>query len=148
METMMLSRLALFMVFAVTPLLALIQAVPALDNSVSQLERTGLIGVLLIGVGYLARARDTDRTKTDTMIAALVASKDAALAASAEAARQAAEHMTAAMVTQAASNQELRNIIEKGDATNASLRDSIERLGGSLGRLPCKMEDDERRSLR
>ena len=128
------NTLALGAIFVVTPALALIQTVPSMDSQVSQLERTGLIGVLLIAVGYLARARDTDRTRADTQIA----SKDAALLAS-------AEHVTAALVAQTVSNQELRKIIEKNDATADALRVSIERLGSSIGRLPCTDADTDSR---
>ena len=133
---MIVHTLALGTMFTAAPVLSLIQAVPSLDNSISQIERTGLVGILLIAVGYLVRARDTDRTRSDTQLAL----KDAALLSS-------AEHVTAALVAQTVSNQELRKIIEKNDMTADALRDSIERLGGSIGRLPCWMDNntDKRR---
>ena len=123
--------LALGALFIVAPILALAQAVPAVDSSIGPMERTGLIGVLLVSVGYLVRARDGDRVRFDTQIAA----KDAALLAS-------SEHVTAALVAQTTSNQELRKIIEKSEETQAALLLSISRLGESVSHMPCRMNDE------
>ena len=78
---------------------------------VSQADRIGVTGALIVAVGVLWRA---------------LAKKDEAILA-------ATKSVTEALITAADSNRELRQIIEKSERTSQDLKTSIE----TMGNMPC-----------
>ena len=102
--------------------MALIQAVPGADaiSAISQLERLGLIGALMLAVWVLRRSE----TKKDDQIVLMV------------------KAVTEALTAAATSNAEVRKTLEESLRVKEELRESLDKLSLSLHELPCVLKDE------
>ncbi len=119
----------------VSMLLCAMQTVdPGLVNSLPQIERLTLQGALILAVFVLWRSLQ----RKDSQNAALVEAKELQIT-------KLVETTTAALITGAETQQELRKIVEESTIAKRDLTLAIEKLAASMGTLPCAAEEREHR---
>lgn len=118
-----LASLAFKSILVTAPALAIQGIVmnPADFNWVSQVERTGLLGALLLAVAILWRNRSEEIGKKETQLS----EKDKQILAL-------MEHVTAALTSQVETNRELRKVVEESVRTKIELKASIDALALAL----------------
>jgi len=135
---------------------------------IGQVERTGLLGALLIAVWILARKLDAlmdskdkliadqvqqrtaDATRKDALLlekdqlrVAELAKKDAQLEEKDRQQLDMVAKMMATLTQQVETNRELREIIRESVQTKAALKVSIDTLGENIAKLPCCLSSGE-----
>jgi hypothetical protein len=133
------TNLAIKTIFVTAPMLAFAQitSTPGVDLPwISQIERTGLLGALLLAVGFLWKSRESD----NAVFRAKVAEKDQQILTM-------TEHVTASLTMQVETNRELRKILEESARAKDNLAQAIELMTSTLTKRPCLLEEEGQKKV-